>query len=203
METGTTNKDAERRRQAMHLISHHTGRRQSSFEAQTRYPPGEDFNIRDYSTYPEVRAFNQHRAIIENCRVQNPYFRVSESVTDSHVWINGRRLISFSGYNYLGFSGEPYVSQKAKEAIDLYGTSPSASRLVSGEKPIHGDLERALARFLGTEDALVFAGGHATNVTVLGHFFNKEDLIVYDELSHNSVIGGCLLSGARRIPFAH
>ena len=64
--------------------------------------------------------------------------------------IDGRELINFSSYNYVGMSGDPAVSQAAKEAIDRYGTSVSASRLVSGQKPVHVELERAIARFLGT-----------------------------------------------------
>jgi 8-amino-7-oxononanoate synthase len=162
-----------------------------------------DFNIRNFSTYPEIMAFDKHKSIIAQCKVENPYFRINEKVINSHARIDGKELISFSCYNYLGYSGEPFVTQKAKLAIDQFGTSPSASRVVTGEKPIHGELERAIAQFIGAEDALVFANGHATNVTVIGHFFNNQDLIIYDELSHNSVLEGCLLSGSRRMPFPH
>jgi len=162
-----------------------------------------DYDLRDFNSYPDIKAFNKNKSVISECDVENPYFRVSDRITGSHAHIFGRKLISFSGYNYLGYSGDPFVSEQAKRAIDFYGTSPSASRLASGEKPVHGELEKAIAKFIGTESALVFAGGHATNVTVIGHFFNSQDLIIYDELSHNSVIEGCQLSGARRIAFAH
>lgn len=161
------------------------------------------FNIRNFSTYPEIVAFEKHKAIIAECKVENPYFRVNDKVINSRTLIDGKELISFSCYNYLGYSGDPFVTQKAKLAIDRFGTSPSASRVVTGEKPIHGELEGAIARFIGAEDALVFANGHATNVTVIGHFFNSRDLIIYDELSHNSVLEGCLLSGSRRMAFPH
>ena len=72
--------------------------------------------------------------------------------------IEGQELISFTTYNYLGMSGDPEVSAAAKEAIDKYGTSVSASRLVSGEKPIHRELEMAIANFIGAEDATVLQG---------------------------------------------
>jgi len=95
------------------------------------------------------------------------------------------------------------VDQAAKDAIDRYGTSVSASRLVSGEKTVHRDLEEALAGFLGTEDSIALISGHATNETTIGHLMRPGDLILHDELAHNSIIQGCILSGARRRPFKH
>ncbi|WP_084645868.1 aminotransferase class I/II-fold pyridoxal phosphate-dependent enzyme [Marinimicrobium agarilyticum] len=178
--------------------------RQSPRPESAIYSAGsKTFDVRNFSTYPEVKAFNQQVALIAECGVANPYFRINETITGHRTQIEGNDLISYSGYNYLGYSGEPSVREKAKEAIDLFGTSPSASRLVTGEKPVHQQLEKALASFIGVESSLVFANGHATNVTVIGHFLNSDDLVIYDELSHNSVIEGCILSGARRIPFSH
>ena len=85
-----------------------------------------------------------------------------------------------------------------KRAVDRYGTSVSASRLVAGEKTLHRDLEQAIARFVGTDAALVFVGGHSTNETTLGHLFGPGDLILHDALAHNSIVQGALLSGRRR-----
>jgi 7-keto-8-aminopelargonate synthetase-like enzyme len=79
----------------------------------------------------------------------------------------------------------------------------SASRIVSGERPIHQQLERAIANFLGTEDCIVYIGGHPTNVSTIGHLFGKNDLIVCDALNHNSIQLGCALSGATVVPFPH
>jgi 8-amino-7-oxononanoate synthase len=124
-------------------------------------------------------------------------------VLTNRTVIGGREVINFASFNYLGMSGHPAVAAAAKEAIDRYGTSVSASRLVSGEKEIHGQLEAELARFLGAEDAIVFAAGHATNETVIGHLFGPGDLILHDALAHNSIVQGAILSGARRRPFAH
>lgn len=194
----------QRRHEAMALLARQAGTAAAvGSKAIQRGYFKQEFDIRDFSTYPEIRAFDQHKSIIARTGVENPYFRSNDGTTGRHTRINGKDLISFSGYNYLGFSGHPHVNEQAKIAIDKYGTSPSASRLVTGEKPVHRELEHALAGFLGTESALVFASGHATNVTVIGHFFNSEDLILYDELSHNSLVQGCLLSGARRIAFKH
>ena len=74
---------------------------------------------------------------------------------------NGKSLVSFSGYNYLGLNGHPAVTAAAKNAIDKYGTSASASRIVAGQIELHGELERKLANFLGTDDALIFISGGA------------------------------------------
>jgi 8-amino-7-oxononanoate synthase len=100
-------------------------------------------------------------------------------------------------------SGEPEVTAAAKAALDTYGTSVSASRLVSGEKVIHRELEQEIARVVGTEDAITFVGGHATNETVIGHVVGPGDLVLHDGLAHNSLLQGAVLSGARRRPFPH
>jgi len=156
-----------------------------------------------FDLYPEYLALKQNIAAIKAAGVVNPYFNQHERVTTDTTSIGGREMINWSSYNYLGMSGDPVVMQAAKDAIDRYGTSVSASRLVSGEKPIHRDLERAIAGFIGVDDAITFVGGHSTNETTIGHLFGPGDLILHDSLSHNSIIQGCLLSGARRRPFPH
>jgi 8-amino-7-oxononanoate synthase len=117
--------------------------------------------------------------------------------------IDGQAFINFSSYNYLGLNGHPEVNAAAKAAIDRYGTSVSASRLVSGEREIHRELERRLAAIHGAEDCISFVSGHATNVTVIGHLLAKGDLILHDALSHNSAVQGAQLSGAHRVSFPH
>ncbi|MCC7422012.1 MAG: aminotransferase class I/II-fold pyridoxal phosphate-dependent enzyme [Planctomycetaceae bacterium] len=151
--------------------------------------------------YRRLRAWERW---VENAYgICNPFHRAVEGVIGAHARIDGRELLSFSSYNYLGFSGDPAVSTAAKEAIDRYGTSVSASRAVAGERPLHRALERAVADLIGVDDALAFVSGHATNVTTLGCLFGPRDLILYDILSHNSLQQGIRLSGARGLPFPH
>ncbi|MEQ1518473.1 MAG: aminotransferase class I/II-fold pyridoxal phosphate-dependent enzyme [Usitatibacteraceae bacterium] len=88
-------------------------------------------------------------------------------------------------------------------AARCYGTSVSASRPVSGERPVHRELERAIADVYGVDDAIVFVSGHATNVTTIGYLFGPKDLILHDEFVHNSALQGIQLSGARRLSFPH
>jgi 8-amino-7-oxononanoate synthase len=135
--------------------------------------------------------------------IANPFFRVHEGSAGATSVINGQCYINYASYNYLGLSGDPRVSHAAKEAIDQYGTSVSASRLVSGERPIHRQLETALAQSYQVDDAVVMVSGHATNVTTIGYLFGANDLILHDELIHNSSLVGAQLSGAKRVSFPH
>ncbi len=133
----------------------------------------------------------------------NPFFTVHDGVAGDTTQIQGRSLINYSCYNYLGLSGDPRVTDAAQKAIAQYGSSVSASRVVSGERPVHRELEQAIAQFLGTEDCIAYIGGHPANVTTIGHLFQEKDLILYDALSHNSIRQGCKLSGATAIEFPH
>lgn len=165
---------------------------------------------KDYSQYvkfeswPEVQTLMAQFETLNKLGVENPYFRINEKVVNNKTTIDGRELISFSSYNYIGLSGDSRVNKAAQEAVARYGTSVSASRIATGEKPLHQELEKAVADLIGTEDAITLVSGHATNVTVIGHVLRgPQDLIVYDALSHNSIIEGAVLSGARRIAFPH
>lgn len=134
---------------------------------------------------------------------RNPYLQPNESVSRDTVQVDGAEAINFSGYNYLGLSGDPRVNQAVKDAVDKFGTSASASRLVGGEITLHRDLEKTLAAIVGAEDAVAFVSGWMTNVATIGHLFRNGDLILHDELMHNSLMQGAILSGARRMPFPH
>lgn len=132
-----------------------------------------------------------------------PYFRSHQGLARDTTRIADRECISFSNYNYLGLSGHPALKAAVAEAIDRYGTSVSASRLVGGERPLHIELESTIAQAIDTEACLVFVSGYGTNVTTIAHLFGPNDLILHDTLAHNSIQTGALLSGARRIAFRH
>jgi len=154
----------------------------------------------------ELEGFREIRMIREAAEflgISDPFFRVHEGIAGAETVIDGCGFINFASYNYIGLNGHPDVVGAAKAAIDRYGTSVSASRPVSGERPVHRDLERALARIHGTEDCVVLVSGHATNVTVIGHLLGRDDVIVHDALIHNSIVQGAILSGTRRVPFPH
>jgi 8-amino-7-oxononanoate synthase len=135
--------------------------------------------------------------------IASPFFRPHEGIAAARTRIAGREYLNFSSYNYLGLNGHPAVAAAAKAAIDRYGTSVSASRAVSGERPVHRELEQALARVYGTDASVVMVSGHATNASTIGCLLGPRDLVVHDELIHNSTLQGIQLSGAHRMPFAH
>jgi 8-amino-7-oxononanoate synthase len=154
----------------------------------------------------KLESFREIRLIQEAADylgIGDPFFRVHEGVAGAETVIDGQTCVNFASYNYLGLNGDPRIAAAAKAAINRYGTSVSASRPVSGERPIHRELEQALARIHGTEDSVALVGGHSTNVTVIGHLLGRNDVIVHDALIHNSIVQGAILSGARRVPFRH
>jgi 8-amino-7-oxononanoate synthase len=150
---------------------------------------------------PEYLNLRQDLDRVE--KLGNPFFEVHEGTARDKTQIGGQELLSYASYNYLGLSGDLRIIEATEAAIRQYGTSVSASRVVAGERPIHRQLEQEIADFIGTEDSIVFVGGHATNVTTIGHLFREKDLILCDALSHNSIREGCQLSGATMIEFPH
>ncbi len=156
-----------------------------------------------FDQHPAYRQLRIVSAGAAELGIPNPYFRPHDGVAGNTTLIGGRPFVNYSSYNYLGLSGHPQVSAAAKQAIDDYGTSVSASRLVSGERPIHRALEQELARVHGVEDCVVFVSGHATNVTSIAALCGPGDLVLHDALIHNSALQGIALSGAKRMAFPH
>jgi 8-amino-7-oxononanoate synthase len=148
----------------------------------------------------QVKALRYYAQVTDT---PNPFFTVHDSIAGATTSIDGKEFFNFSSYNYLGLNGDPRVIAAAKTAIDQFGTSVSASRIVSGERPIHQLLESALASLYDSDAALTYVSGHATNVSVLGYLFGPDDLIIHDKLSHNSILQGIKLSRADRISFTH
>jgi 8-amino-7-oxononanoate synthase len=159
----------------------------------------ENYEVSRFPEYSEMKRQERRLLAIGD----NPYFRVDQGGAGNAACIEGRPLVNFSVYDYVGLAHDSEVAAAAKAAIDRYGTSAGASRLVAGEKQVHGDLEQALADYLGTPAAITFVSGHATNVTTIGHLFGKDDLILHDILAHNSIVQGAMLAGATRRSFAH
>jgi 8-amino-7-oxononanoate synthase len=156
-----------------------------------------------FSTLPGYDELRLFRSVGQRFGLENPYFRVHDARMGSRTQIAGKTLLNFSSYDYLGLNEHPEVMQAAKTAIDRYGISASASRHVAGERPVHRELERALADHYDADDSLVFVSGYATNLGVIGHIAGPKDIVVHDALCHNSIVMGGSLSGAARRSFAH
>jgi len=168
-----------------------------------RQDPPDQEAPRGFRELPGQREMALIRDAAASLELENPFFRAHEGIAAAHSIIAGREVINFGSYNYLGLNGDPRVQAAAKAAIDRYGVSASASRMVSGERPLHAALEAGLAAHYGAPAALVFVSGHATNVTVIGHMLGPRDLIVHDAAIHNSCTEGARLSGAKRLSFPH
>lgn len=156
-----------------------------------------------FDKFPGYERVAIPQAAARKLGIENPYFKTHDGVANATTEIGGKHYVNFSSYNYLGLSGDARVNQAAKDAIDRYGTSASASRLVAGERPIQRQLEEAIAGLYEVDDCVVFVSGHATNVTTISTLFGPRDLVVHDSLIHNSVFEGIKLSGATRRAFNH
>ena len=150
--------------------------------------------------YRELRLIE---AAAAELGIADPFFRAHDGIAGAETTIDDRRIGNFASYDYLALNGDPRITGAAKAAIDRYGTSVSASRMVSGERPIHHQLETELARLYDADDAITLVSGHATNVSLIGALLGPGDIIVHDAFVHNSIFEGARLSGARRVPFRH
>ncbi|HET6320681.1 MAG TPA: aminotransferase class I/II-fold pyridoxal phosphate-dependent enzyme [Hyphomicrobium sp.] len=156
-----------------------------------------------FSSLPEYKSINYHQNLANMLGIENPFFRSTEGPQGRHTLIDGKPVLNFAWCDYLGLSRHPDLIAAAKAAIDSYGTSVSASRMVSGDTPLHRELEAEIAATIGVDAALAFVSGHAANVSTIGTIMGPEDLIVHDEFVHNSAVVGMRLSGATTKAFKH
>ena len=172
-------------------------RRTASVTATRVSPAADSF------AFPECVALEERLAGLEAAGLENPFLRANEEVRGRTARVGGREVVSFTSFDYLGLAGHPDVTRAAKEAIDRFGCSASASRMVGGNNTILDELDAELARFLGTERAVVFPCGYGTNASVFNHLFGAGDLILYDELAHNSIMQGAGASKSGKRSFRH
>ena len=126
-----------------------------------------------------------------------------ESAQMPRILKGGRELVNLSSNNYLGLANHPYVKKAAIEAVEKYGTGAGASRLAGGNTDLYNSLEEKIARFKGTESAVVFGSGYQANTGVIPALAGTGDLILSDELNHASIIDGCRLSRADVRVYSH
>lgn len=139
-----------------------------------------------------LRARSLDRHLREICTAQG-----------AEIEIGGRRFINFSSNDYLGLANDPMLRQAGSAAIREFGVGAGASRLISGTQSPHVRLERALAKWKGTEAALCFSSGYAAALGTIPALVGKDDVIVLDKLCHASLIDGAKLSDAIRRVFPH
>ena len=119
------------------------------------------------------------------------------------VELEGKPVINFASNDYLGLAGDERLIQAAVEATQAYGTSSTGSRLLSGHRQLHRELEQAIASLKQTEDALVFSSGYLANLGTISALVGQKDLILRDKYNHSSLKNGAILSGAKVIDYNH
>lgn len=176
----------------------------SAMEGRSSVPSGaQERPVPRFEDLPEYRQIRMQELAGELVKIDNPFYRTHDIGAGAETEIGGRRIANFASYDYLGANQHPSVHARVREALDRYGISASASRLVAGERPIHRALEERIATTYGVEAAVVFVSGYLTNVTTLGTILGPEDLVIHDEFIHNSALAGIKLSGAARRFFRH
>ncbi|MDO8684327.1 MAG: 8-amino-7-oxononanoate synthase [Armatimonadota bacterium] len=119
------------------------------------------------------------------------------------IELNGRMVLNFSSNDYLDLARNPLLKQRAKEAIDEYGTGATASRLMAGTITLHDELERRLAEYKGAEASVVFGSGYLANLGAIRTLVGRGDAVFSDRLNHASIVDGILLSGAKMHRYRH
>jgi len=156
-----------------------------------------------FDELPEFRRIQVQREASKLLGLENPFYRPHDSAAGATTVIAGRELVNFASYDYLGLNTDAAVTGRAKEAIDRYGISASASRVVAGERPAHATLEEQLAHVYGVDAAVTFVSGYLTNVATISCLMGPQDVVIHDELAHNSILAGIRMSGATRRFFRH
>ncbi|MEW6497633.1 MAG: 8-amino-7-oxononanoate synthase [Cyanobacteriota bacterium] len=119
------------------------------------------------------------------------------------VELEGREVINFASNDYLGLAADERLIQAAVAATQELGTGSTGSRLLSGHRELHRELENAIASLKQTEDALVFSSGYLANLGTIAALVGKRDLILADQYNHSSLKNGAILSGAMVVDYAH
>jgi 8-amino-7-oxononanoate synthase len=126
-----------------------------------------------------------------------------QGLAGAAVVLDGREVINFASNDYLGLAGDERLIAAATKAIHEFGTGSTGSRLLSGHRELHRELENVLASLKQAEDAIVFSSGYLANIGTISALVGKRDLILSDQYNHSSLKNGAILSGATIIEYPH
>lgn len=132
-----------------------------------------------------------------------PYQLPLEGRSGPWVQAEGRELLMLSSYDYLGLIGDPRIDEAAIDAIRKYGTGTGGVRLLTGTVDLHHAMERDVAAFKGTSDAITFSSGYLANLAVIASVLSAQDRVILDALSHRSLVDACRLAGVPLQRFRH
>jgi 8-amino-7-oxononanoate synthase len=150
---------------------------------------------RTHERVEQLKAAREHDVL--------PFFRLIEGEAGPVVEMEGAERVMLGSNNYLGLTGDPRVKQAARDALETYGTGLTGSRLLNGTTPLHQELEREIADWMGTGDAIVFTTGYQANVGCLSTLLAPGDTVICDSGDHASIMDGVMMSHAKLRPFRH
>jgi len=154
-----------------------------------------------------LAEFDQQLArTLEEIRSQGLYKteRVITTPQDAHIAVaGGKRVLNMCANNYLGLADHPALIAAAKEALDTHGFGMASVRFICGTQDIHKELERALTKFLGAEDTILYPSAFDANGGLFETLLTDQDAVISDELNHASIIDGIRLCKAQRYRYKH
>ncbi|HXW97910.1 MAG TPA: aminotransferase class I/II-fold pyridoxal phosphate-dependent enzyme [Gemmatimonadales bacterium] len=161
----------------------------------------------DTQTLQNIQLFDKCRGFTKAREVQAaglyPYFKPISDSEDTAVVIEGQKRIMLGSNNYLGLTHHPKVLEAASRALSRYGSGCTGSRFLNGTLDLHGQLETALAEFLGKEDCLVFSTGYQANLGLISGLIGRGELVYLDKLDHASIVDGAKMSYGDTLRFNH
>lgn len=129
--------------------------------------------------------------------------RVLESPQGREITVGGKKYLNFCANNYLGLAGTKEMEEASERAVKEWGFGLASVRFICGTQTVHKDLERAVADFVGAEDAVLYSSCFMANLGLFQTFFTDEDAIITDELNHASIIDAIRLTKSERLIFKH
>lgn len=132
-----------------------------------------------------------------------PYMHSSDAVEGVHITVRGKPMLQFASYSYLDLLGHPRINAAAKKALDEFGTGTHGVRFLTGTTRIHTELEKKIASFKKTEDALAVSTGYGANFGTISALLGRNDTVISDKINHASIVDGCILSRAHFVRFEH
>ena len=132
-----------------------------------------------------------------------PYFREITGKQGTEVEMGGHKVLMFGSNAYTGLTGDQRIIDKAKEALEKYGTGCAGSRFLNGTLDLHVKLEKEIAEFIGKEDCLCFSTGFSVNQGVIPALLSKDDYVICDDRDHASIVDGRRLAFAKQLHYKH
>ena len=132
-----------------------------------------------------------------------PYFRAITGKQGTEVEMGGHKVLMFGSNAYTGLTGDQRIIDKAKEALDKYGTGCAGSRFLNGTLDLHIQLEKEIAQFIGKDDCLCFSTGFSVNQGVIPALLSKDDFVICDDRDHASIVDGRRLAFAKQLHYKH